>query len=135
MHEAMRIGQLAGRLGINPRTIRFYERAGLMPEPERTVSGYRLYRGAHEQRLRFIKAAQRLGLTLAEIHGLLAVHDGGNRPCGHLMRLVDRQIGEIDARLRELGDLRDELAELRTRIEHEEPDDGRAPYCHFIESR
>lgn len=130
----MRIGQLAGRLAINPRTIRFYERAGLLPEPERTANGYRLYRGADEQRLRFIKAAQRLGLTLDDIHELLAVRDGGDPPCGRLASLIDRRLGEIDAHLRELQALQQELTELRSRIEHEEPGDGRAPYCHFIEA-
>jgi len=134
MEEAMRIGQLAGRLAINPRTIRFYERAGLLLEPERTASGYRLYRHADEQRLRFIKAAQRLGLTLGEIQELLAVRDGGSMPCGHLARLVDRRLGEIDARLNELRTLQRDLTDLRTRIEQEQPDDSRAPYCHFIET-
>jgi MerR family copper efflux transcriptional regulator len=134
MGEPMRIGQLAERLAINPRTIRFYERAGLLPEPERTASGYRLYRPADEQRLRFIKSAQRLGLTLGEIRELLAVRDGGRRPCGHLARLVDRRLGEIDARLNELRALEHDLTELRRRIEHEGPDDDRAPYCHFIET-
>jgi MerR family transcriptional regulator, copper efflux regulator len=134
MDEAMRIGQLARRLEINPRTIRFYEQARLLPEPERTVSGYRLYRRADEQRLRFIKAAQRLGLTLGEIHELLDVRDGGDRPCGHLAALIERRIGDLDGRLRELSDLRDELADLRIRIARERPDDDRATYCHFIET-
>ena len=133
MDDAMRIGQLAARLAINPRTIRFYERAGLLPEPERTASGYRLYRHADEQRLRFIKSAQRLGLSLGDIEELLAVRDGGNPPCGHLASLVDRRLSEIDARMRELRTLRRELAELRRRMQREEPDD-RTPYCHFIET-
>lgn len=130
----MRIGQLAGRLAINPRTIRFYERVDLLPEPERTASGYRLYHHADEQRLRFIKSAQRLGLTLGDIQELLALRDGGDPPCGHLASLVDRRLSEVDARLRELQTLQHELAALRSRIQREEPEDDRTPYCHFIET-
>jgi hypothetical protein len=55
-------------------------------------------------------------------------------PCGHLARLVDRRLGEIDARLNELRTLQRDLTDLRTRIEQEQPDDSRAPYCHFIET-
>lgn len=70
--QNMRIGELAGRLGINPRTIRYYERVEILPAPARTASGYRMYGDEDEQRLRFVKAAQRVGLTLDEIKDVMA---------------------------------------------------------------
>lgn len=57
----MRIGQLAGRFDLNPKTIRFYESIGLLPEPVRTSGGYRLYGDSDAERLQFIRTAQRLG--------------------------------------------------------------------------
>ena len=70
--EELKIGELAMRLGLNPRTIRFYEDAGVLPEPDRTAGGYRIYTGEDEERLRNIKAGQRLGFKLGEIKAILA---------------------------------------------------------------
>ena len=63
----MLIGQLADALGIPTRTVRFYERKGLLPDPERADNGYRVYDNTTLARLRFIRTAQAAGLTLAEI--------------------------------------------------------------------
>ena len=72
----MKIGQLARRLDLNTQTIRYYERIGLLPEPERTESGYRAYGEGDERRLRFIKNARSAGLTLDEIKEVLASRAG-----------------------------------------------------------
>jgi DNA-binding transcriptional MerR regulator len=113
----MRIGELAGRLGLNPRTIRFYERIGLLPEPDRTPSGYRRYDHADVERLQFIRAAQRLGLTLDEIGEILALRDGGQQPCGYVREVLRREVAAIDHRIRELRALRTELAALDARAD------------------
>ncbi len=70
--EELKIGELAKRLGLNPLTIRFYEDAGVLPEPDRTAGGYRIYTGEDDERLRFIKAGQRLGFKFGEIKAILA---------------------------------------------------------------
>ena len=67
--EELKIGELAKRLGLNPRTIRFYEGAGVLPKPERTAGGYGIYTAEDEERLRFIKAGQRLGLQARRNQG------------------------------------------------------------------
>ena len=77
------VSMLAERTGIPAGTIRYYDRAGLLPPPARTPAGYRQYDEAAAQRLRFIKGAQRLGLRLREVAELLAVRDRGACPCGH----------------------------------------------------
>jgi DNA-binding transcriptional MerR regulator len=132
--EKLKIGQLAARLGLNARTIRFYEQAGVLPEPERTVSNYRLYSEEDERRLRFVKTAQRLGLTLGEIKEILAVRDRGERPCSYLAEVIDQRVREIDERLRELRLLKGELTQLRERMAEQGVDESDSPYCHYIES-
>jgi DNA-binding transcriptional MerR regulator len=78
----LRVGELADAVGASADTIRYYERAGLLPPPERTTSGYRAYDASAVERLRFIQGAQRLGLRLADIRDLLAVRDTGSCACG-----------------------------------------------------
>src|SRR5690606_16567547 len=73
----MRIGELAERLGVNPKTIRYYESIGLLSPPERTPAGYRIYGEDALERLTFIKTAQRLGITLDETREILALRDRG----------------------------------------------------------
>ena len=78
----MLIGELAKEMGVNPKTIRFYEEIGLMPAPDRTPSGYRQFSDDDLERLRFIRSAQRLNLRLPEIQEILALRERGRRPCG-----------------------------------------------------
>ncbi len=106
------VSKLAEQVGIQPATIRYYERAGLLPPPARTPAGYRQYDQAIADRLRMIKGAQRLGLRLREIAELLAVRDRGACPCGHAAALVHRRLAEIDAEIGRLADLRRELTRV-----------------------
>lgn len=108
----MRIGELAARLAINPKTIRYYEGIGLLPEPERTASGYRLYDEDAVERLTFIKTAQRLGITLDEIREILALRERGDQPCDYVRTVLRREVTEIDQRLAELTALRDQLVAI-----------------------
>lgn len=108
----MRIGELADRLGVNTKTIRYYEGIGLMPSPERTPAGYRVYDEDAVERLTFIKTAQRLGITLDEAREILAFRDRGEQPCGYVRDVLRRERAHIDARIRELRALRSELVAL-----------------------
>lgn len=127
----MRIGELAARVGVNPKTIRFYEAEGLLPEPARRPSGYREYDERDVDRLVFIRTAQRLGLSLAEIGEILAFKDRGERPCGYVLGVIDRQVADLDRRVAEIEALRAELAALKARAELIQPDE--ACYCSIIE--
>lgn len=106
------IGDLAAELRINPKTIRYYERIGLLPEPKRTPSGYRLYSFQDTERLKFILKAKTLGLTLEEIRDILLLRDAGQTPCDHVATLIDEKVAAIDAQLRMLQDLKNELLTL-----------------------
>lgn len=133
--EAMTISELAGRLRLNPRTLRYYERIGLLPEPERTGAGYRLYGPADEERLRFIKAAQRVGLTLGEVRETLAFRERGEPPCCYIAERLDERLDEIDRRLRELRAAKHELGALRQRIREHGPIERPDGYCHYLADR
>jgi DNA-binding transcriptional MerR regulator len=84
----VRIGELADAVGVNPKTIRFYEQIGLLPEPERRPSGYRDYNDDDRERLVFVRTAQRLGLPLADIKEILAFADRGEAPCGYVRSVL-----------------------------------------------
>lgn len=127
----MRIGELAERVGVNPKTIRFYEDEGLLPPPARRPSGYRDYRAEDEERLKFVRTAQRLGFALSEIAEIRALKERGERPCGYVLEVLDRQVADIDRRLGELVALRAELLELKAKADRL-PEDG-ACYCKLIE--
>ena len=126
----MRIGELADRVGVTTKTIRFYESIRLLPEPPRTPSGYRDYAEADAERLTFIRTAQRLGLSLDEIGEIIALRDRGEQPCAYVAEVLHRQASELDRRIREMRGLRDELRALEVRAAAA-GDDGR--YCGVIE--
>ncbi len=103
------VGQLAARAGVRADTIRYYEREGLLPVPQRTGGEHRRYGAADVDRLLFIRGAQRLGLRLAEIGELLAVRDTGACPCEPAAGLLQRHVAQIEEDIRRLSALRDQL--------------------------
>jgi DNA-binding transcriptional MerR regulator len=127
----MRIGELADAVSVTTKTVRFYESVGLLPEPPRTASGYRSYDDSDAERLRFIKTAQRLGLSLDEIREIIAFRDRGEPPCGYVADVLDRQVRGLDRRIREMRALRDELRTLQSKAAGDPPADG--AYCGVIE--
>lgn len=134
MANALRIGELAKRLDLNTRTIRFYEQAGIIPAPARTRGGFRLYSEEDEERLRFVKSAQRLGLTLGEIKEVLAFRDRDERPCGYVAGVIEKRLAEINERMRDLRALKKELTKLRDRMRTEGIAEREAAFCHYIET-
>ncbi len=130
-NELMRIGELAAKLGLNPRTIRYYEKLGLIPASERTPSGYRIYDTTDRERLRFILKAKAIGLTLEEIGEILALRREGSPPCEHVITLLDNKITGIDQQLLALNDFRQDLVALREEVQEDmQPDEG---FCRIIE--
>jgi DNA-binding transcriptional MerR regulator len=108
------VGQLASRTGVRADTVRFYEREGLLPVPQRTEGDHRRYGPADVDRLLFIRGAQRLGLRLAEIRELLAVRDTGACPCEPAEGLLRRHVAEIGKEIERLAALRAELLGMVT---------------------
>ena len=110
------VSKLAERAGVSADTVRYYERAELLPPAERTPSGYRIYGEEAAERLSFIKGAQRLGLRLREVRELLDVLDRGACPCGHTETLVRRRVAEIEEETARLNSLKRELKRLVERF-------------------
>lgn len=104
------VSQLAKQVGTSADTVRYYERIGLLPEPERSPAGYRLYEPEAAERLRFIKHAQRFGLRLDAINELLEIREQGLCPCGHTRALLEARLTELDAELESLRRLRGDIA-------------------------
>ena len=110
--ERRRAGEVAKSLGVGVQTLHYYEREGLIPEPPRTASGYRMYPPELVERVRFIRKAQALGLSLDEIREILRLVEEGTSPCGCVQDALAGKLHEVDERLRELQSFRDDLAAL-----------------------
>lgn len=109
------IGQLAGRAAVRVGTVRYYERTGLLPRVARKASGYRRYGTDAVERLRFIRAAQSLGFTLAEIRELLSLRVQAGASCADVRARTQDKIAAIDARISELRRIRAALVTLASR--------------------
>lgn len=124
------IGELAKELRLNPKTIRYYEKIGLLPEPRRSESGYRLYGGDEIKRLVLVRRAKLLGLSLAEIKEI--VEYAIDRRCddleGRLLSLVEAKLGEIDKRIEDLVTFRDNLRQYHSDLSLRSKSKGRREF-------
>ena len=109
----VRIGLLAAEFGLNPKTIRYYEAIGLLPTPQRSGAGYRLYDDTHREQLRFIGQGKAAGFTLAEMGAILTLWREGQRPCQHVLTLLDHKLTAVDEHLRRLTAFRQQLRTMR----------------------
>ncbi|RMF89338.1 MAG: heavy metal-responsive transcriptional regulator [Nitrospinota bacterium] len=138
MQERLLIGTVATRAGLNPRTLRYYESIGLLPPPSRTPAGYRVYSPAIFDRLDFIRRAQTLGLTLAEIREILAVRDTGILPCHQVAQHLAEKITIIERKIAELQTLKATLstllATLRTAQQRSDSERTICPYIQHMET-
>ena len=108
--QFLKIGDVAKASGIGIETLRFYEKSGLLDQPSRTESGYRLYDADVLARLEFIKRAQFLGFSLDEIRRIIADKRAGQSPCAEVREIVRHRLAELDERMREMKRYRRELA-------------------------
>lgn len=109
----MKIGELAKRVGSQPETVRYYERLGLLPRPERTEANYRIYDDGHLERLKFIRNCRAIGMTLRDVRLLLHFRDQPDLACHEVNALLDTHIVRLEEQLDDLHRLRAYLAELR----------------------
>src|SRR6266446_546046 len=129
--KALKIGEVAKRAEVGVETLRYYERLGLLGSPRRTEAGYRLYSAAIFARLDFIRKAQAMGFTLEEIARIIQESETGESPCADVRRIARRKLDELDRRLKQLRQYRDELA--RTLTEWERKGSAAGRICGLIE--
>lgn len=126
----LKIGQVAQRGGVNLQTVRYYEREGLLPQPPRLPSGYRLFSEDAVRRVRFIKRAQELGFTLAEIRDLLSLRIDHERQSAEVRILAQAKIADIEKKIRTLQAMKTTLTHLTDRCSGHGP----ASECPILES-
>jgi len=110
MKPRLTIGKLAEAAGVGVETIRFYQRSGLLPEPERPASGYREYSPTDVQRIRFIKRAQTLGFSLEDIAGLLKLD--GPQVCSVTHDVALSKLHLVEEKIAALLSIRDALRKM-----------------------
>jgi MerR family mercuric resistance operon transcriptional regulator len=110
--KKMSVGQLAKKAGVNVETVRYYERIGLLPQPQRLASGYRLYSDEDVTRLQFIRHAKELGFTLNEIRELLTLRVDAKCNCDDVRIRAEEKIRDISQKIEQLERIRDVLNQL-----------------------
>lgn len=128
----MLIGELARRAGTTAKTLRFYEDEGLLPEPDRTPSGYRDYPANALDRVAFVRDAQKAGFTLRQIGQILRIRDDGQPPCEHVGQLIGQRLIEVEQRIADLRQTRAHLQALARRTRELDPADC-GGYCDIIQ--
>lgn len=108
----MKIGELAHQAQVNIDTVRYYERQGLLPVPQRLRSGYRLYEQDDVARLRFVRRAKALGFTLIEIRDLLELSSHREKDMASMKMAAMEKLADVEAKLAELTRIRDGLETL-----------------------
>jgi DNA-binding transcriptional MerR regulator len=112
--KPLKVGQVAAEAKVGVQTLHYYERLGLLPKPNRSGANYRLYSPEAVRRVRFIKKAQTMGLTLEETKQILDLKDHGREPCRRVAELGEKHLEEIDERLTKLRAYRRVLAQSVT---------------------
>lgn len=122
-------GRLAKLTGCNIETVRYYEKIGLMPEPSRTRSGYRVYDRDDIKRLNFIMKLRALGFTLEETRGFLALVDGHEYTCEDVHAITLAHAEDIGKKIADLAKMKNILAEMADKCSQ-----GKVPDCPIIDA-
>ncbi len=130
--SGLTVGQLAKKAGVNVETVRYYERIGLMPEPQRRESGYRMYSQDDLTRLAFIRHAKELGFTLNEIRELLELRVDAKSNCEEVRAQAEAKIRNIEQKIAHLQRIREVLGKLVSACWQRE-DTGECPILEAIE--
>ena len=124
------IGQVASQSGVSVETIRFYERTGLIDEPERKESGYRMYRVGDVKKLVFIQHAKQLGFSLKEIKDLLSLKSDPRGSTRAIKQMAQNKLDDIEAKISMLNRMKHTLKPLVDKC----PGTGPASDCPILEA-
>jgi Hg(II)-responsive transcriptional regulator len=116
--NALKIGELAKCSGVGIETIRYYERQGLLAEPDRRPSGYRQYDESVVSRLQFIRRVKELGFTLSEIKELLGLWFEQNTKCVHVRQQAERKVSDLENKIRSLQRMKRSLKKIVSQCEN-----------------
>jgi len=123
-------GQLAKKTGVNPETVRYYEKMGLLPKAIRTESGYRLFSEEDVKRIKFIKRAKELGFTLKEIKELLQLRFETEGECREVREIAEIKLKDVQKKIEDLEKIKSILEDLINQC----PSKGSILNCPIISS-
>lgn len=129
MRGALSIGELSKQSGVNIETIRYYEKIGVMPAPDRGANGYRAYGADHLKRLSFVRRSRQLGFSLEEIRGLLRLVDGEAYTCAQVRALTLDHLAEIRSKIADLKRLKRVMEEMAAQCSG-----GKTPECPIVDA-
>ena len=127
--RSIRRGELAKVTGCNLETIRYYEKIGIMPDPPRSVKGYRSYDDTHVKRLKFVMRSRDLGFTLEEVRGLLGLVDDQSRTCAEVQIIAEDHLSDVQTKIADLQRIERVLSETVARCTGDA-----APECAVIDA-
>ncbi len=125
----IKIGEMSKRTGIPITTIRYYEKVGLLPAPERLESGYRLYNRRHLERINFLKNTRKLGFSQQRTKALVSLLENPNRASEKVKASVQSQLEEIREKRRLIQNIEDQLKQIIVKC-----DGGDKPECSILET-
>ncbi|MEQ8315095.1 MAG: MerR family DNA-binding protein [Gammaproteobacteria bacterium] len=131
----MRVSELATKLAINPDTVRYYTRIGLLSPRKNSTNGYKEFDGRDASRLNFILSARRLGFSIEDVKHILEVSDQNETPCPVVRNLIEQRLNETESRYQQLTLLRNRMREA-VKLWQELPDRNPTGHmiCHLIEN-
>lgn len=130
MEDELTRGKAAKEAGVNIETLRYYENIGVIPEPFRSESGYRLYTEEAIQRIRFVKVMQKLGFTLQEIKELLDIKMDSETACRETSHIVHQKIGDVKDKISSLNCILETLKNMERTCSMNKTKEG----CPILES-
>ena len=125
----IKIGEMSKRTGIPVTTIRYYEKVGLLPAPERLESGYRLYNRRHLERINFLKNTRKLGFSQQRITALVSLLENSNRTSEKVKASVQSQLEEIREKRRLIQSIEDQLNQIIAKCDSRDK-----PECSILET-
>lgn len=129
MADRLLIGALSTQSGVNIETIRYYERIGVMPAPQRSAGGYRIYGPDHLKRLTFVRRGRELGFSLDELRDLLRLVDGHAFTCVEVHALTVKHLAKIRRKIADLRRLQRVMGEIAAQCTGD-----RIPECPIIDA-
>ncbi len=123
------IGQLSKLTDVNIETIRYYEKIGIMPNPPRSSSGYRIYSAPHLERLSFVRRSKELGFSQPEVRKLLTLVDDHQYTCAEVQEITANQLAAVRTKIKDLQKLAKALAKMVS-----ECDGGDIPECPIVDT-
>ncbi len=121
--KPLTIGKVSRETGCNIETIRFYEREGILPSPQRTAGGHRIYNQSLVERIVFVRRCRELGFSMLEIRQLLSVVDQNNISCEQVKEIAERHLEDIAIRIEDLRKMQDTLGQLAQKCSGEDVPD------------